>query len=81
MPSPLDPPSGCPFHPRCPYVRERCRTEEPLLDLGVACHFWREIEALPGPDRTAKTVSAAYRRRRALYMERRANQDDAVAAG
>jgi peptide/nickel transport system ATP-binding protein/oligopeptide transport system ATP-binding protein len=62
-------------------VRERCRTEEPLLESGVACHFWREIEALPGPDRTARPVSAAYQQRRALYMERRANQDDAVVAG
>ncbi|GEO36262.1 ABC transporter ATP-binding protein [Skermanella aerolata] len=81
VPSPLNPPSGCRFHTRCPYVRERCRTEEPLLDSGVACHFWREIEALPGPDRTAKPISDAYQRRRALYMERRVNQDDAVAAG
>lgn len=30
-PSPLAPPSGCPFHPRCPYAIERCRGENPLL--------------------------------------------------
>jgi peptide/nickel transport system ATP-binding protein len=31
LPSPLDPPSGCPFHPRCPYAMDRCRVERPLL--------------------------------------------------
>jgi oligopeptide transport system ATP-binding protein len=49
VPSPLAPPPGCRFQTRCPFVRERCRVEEPLLDLAapghtVACHFWREIE-------------------------------------
>jgi peptide/nickel transport system ATP-binding protein len=31
IPSPLDPPSGCHFHPRCPFATERCRSEAPLL--------------------------------------------------
>lgn len=44
IPSPLDPPSGCPFHPRCPLVADRCRREKPALrsigpDHQVACHF------------------------------------------
>ena len=44
VPSPVDPPSGCRFHPRCPYAEERCKIEEPLLratDDGtlVACHL------------------------------------------
>jgi dipeptide transport system ATP-binding protein len=42
LPSPFAPPSGCRFHPRCPYAIERCRSEEPALSpLGgaqVACH-------------------------------------------
>jgi len=43
VPSPLNPPSGCHFHPRCPFARERCRTETPpfrQLSDGhwIACH-------------------------------------------
>jgi dipeptide transport system ATP-binding protein len=42
LPSPLAPPSGCAFHPRCPQVVPRCRAETPQLrDVGgqrVACH-------------------------------------------
>lgn len=43
-PSPLNPPSGCHFHPRCPHATARCRTEAPeLKDIGdgrhAACHL------------------------------------------
>ena len=31
IPSPLDPPNGCHFHPRCPFATERCRVEVPVL--------------------------------------------------
>ena len=31
IPSPLDPPPGCHFHPRCPFAMERCRNEQPRL--------------------------------------------------
>ena len=46
LPSPLDPPSGCAFHPRCPYANARCKSEAPeLLAAGgsrVACHAVEE---------------------------------------
>jgi oligopeptide/dipeptide ABC transporter ATP-binding protein len=51
IPSPRNPPSGCPFHPRCPSRREQCVTEAPVLranaDLThlVACHFPARTEA------------------------------------
>jgi len=42
VPNPLNPPSGCPFHPRCPHVHDRCRQEMPLMRavgrVQVACH-------------------------------------------
>jgi peptide/nickel transport system ATP-binding protein len=39
VPNPLAPPSGCTFHPRCPYADARCRTEQPELGAdAVACH-------------------------------------------
>jgi peptide/nickel transport system ATP-binding protein len=44
LPSPVDPPSGCAFHPRCPIAEDRCRIETPLLlpagssGARVACH-------------------------------------------
>jgi peptide/nickel transport system ATP-binding protein len=44
VPSPINPPSGCRFHPRCPVAQDRCRVERPLLEplspaRSVACHF------------------------------------------
>ena len=38
IPSPLDPPRGCHFHPRCPHAMARCRTEVPQLRETVAGH-------------------------------------------
>ncbi len=41
LPSPFNPPSGCAFHPRCPLVADRCRSQEPSLEQkngrAVAC--------------------------------------------
>jgi oligopeptide transport system ATP-binding protein len=44
VPNPINPPSGCHFHPRCPKTMDRCRREAPVLkDLGeghwAACHL------------------------------------------
>jgi peptide/nickel transport system ATP-binding protein len=44
IPSPLDPPSGCHFHPRCPHAMDRCKAERPILreiapERWSACHL------------------------------------------
>lgn len=57
VPSPLNVPPGCAFHPRCRYAKEICTREEPVLqDVGggryVACHFATEL-ALKGVEADA----------------------------
>ena len=46
VPSPIDPPSGCAFHPRCPHADARCRLErpelKPMAGAEVACHAVEE---------------------------------------
>ena len=49
VPSPYNPPSGCRFRTRCPYVQPLCSAQVPLLENGVACHFWKEIEPFAAP--------------------------------
>jgi oligopeptide/dipeptide ABC transporter ATP-binding protein len=51
VPDPSNPPSGCNFHTRCPYVQEICKKEEPELvkpasaaERYVACHFAGELQ-------------------------------------
>ena len=43
LPSPINPPSGCPFRTRCPKATEKCAAEMPQMrqigDRQVACHF------------------------------------------
>jgi len=55
IPSPSNPPSGCRFHPRCPYATDKCSKEEPeyrevLPDHFVACHYpLTEVAKRPVP--------------------------------
>lgn len=48
VPDPADPPTGCYFHPRCRYAKERCKVEAPALrriagEHYAACHFAEEL--------------------------------------
>jgi len=73
LPSPINPPSGCRFHPRCPRAQDLCRVEAPPLDLRpgsgpghlAACHFplgsgerLQDAELLPSDRSTAILVEA-----------------------
>ena len=53
VPSPIDPPTGCRFHTRCPFATDHCRTEVPELEQKdaeyagfhkVACHYALDIQ-------------------------------------
>ncbi|HEY3864341.1 MAG TPA: ABC transporter ATP-binding protein [Verrucomicrobiae bacterium] len=67
VPSPIHPPSGCPFHPRCPIAEARCKTEAPVLrelEPGhwAACHLaaaGRKAQIRPANSSTMtiKTIS------------------------
>ncbi|MFN7191395.1 MAG: ABC transporter ATP-binding protein, partial [Rhodospirillales bacterium] len=57
VPNPIDPPSGCTFHPRCPFANDRCKAEAPRAIRAktgamVACHAAEEGR-LPDLERTA----------------------------
>ena len=48
VPNPINPPSGCAFHPRCPFAEDRCKQERPELKpdpadgAKIACHAFEE---------------------------------------
>ena len=63
IPSPLDPPPGCTFHPRCPHANVRCQSERPVLQAQpdgsqVACHAVQE-RRIPVPLYYAKEPTHA----------------------
>jgi peptide/nickel transport system ATP-binding protein len=48
VPNPINPPTGCAFHPRCPFANDRCKQERPELKTDptdgaqIACHAFEE---------------------------------------
>ena len=64
VPSPIDPPSGCRFHTRCPLKTDICASVDPALETiapgrVVACHRWRDVEPMPAAGRAADGVHSA----------------------
>ncbi len=58
LPSPLSPPSGCHFHPRCPFAQDICRVQAPVLRTmaeghEASCHFAEQIAAARAPGAAA----------------------------
>ena len=78
----MNPPSGCRFHTRCPFVIDRCRVEMPLLRKWSDGHFTacHRAEELPAFDigEAAAAIAPNAARRLALYAERR-SRTEAVA--
>ena len=68
VPSPIDPPSGCRFHTRCPLRVDICATTSPSLEAigpaqSVACHRWRDVRPTPPAQAVADEISSARIRR------------------
>ena len=61
LPNPIDPPSGCGFHPRCPAARQDCKEMAPMLKLCrrdekhyARCRYWQDLS--PNSPRKARTI-------------------------
>jgi len=76
VPSPMNPPSGCRFHTRCPFVIDRCRDEMPALRKWSDGHFTacHRAEELPPVGEVIEPghVAPMAAKRLALYAKRRA---------
>jgi oligopeptide/dipeptide ABC transporter ATP-binding protein len=81
LPSPINPPAGCRFHPRCPRAQARCEVEAPRLDLSLgsrpghlaACHF-----PLADGERLVQAEGPPSVKRAALLIESRRPQAPVV---
>jgi oligopeptide transport system ATP-binding protein len=90
VPSPMNPPSGCHFHTRCPFADERCEREDPALrapalaGIGAghltACHHAERLPPMAA-DEGVTAASPAAVQRLALYAARRAAGEAAAVSG
>jgi len=85
VPSPTNPPPGCRFHTRCPYVQEKCRIDHPPLeDVGggrsVSCHFWREIQEQDHATAPVDETSAKLAQRLEIYRAYQSAKENSPAA-
>jgi oligopeptide/dipeptide ABC transporter ATP-binding protein len=77
VPSPIAPPPGCHFHPRCAFAAPLCKTTAPVLEpvsptQTVACHRWREIPLRDAPQaEAAESDTVLARRLRAFDIANR----------
>ena len=75
VPSPIDPPSGCRFHTRCPFATDLCRQTKPAMETtsdghSVACHHWRDLpEIAPLPVEADSAGAARLARLQARFTE------------
>src|ERR1700733_2364207 len=66
-PNPIDPPPGCPFHPRCPKAIAICKSERPLFGDNVACHLAGADEPGPaGSEDIGRPKKASFERSKAI---------------
>lgn len=85
VPSPLAPPAGCRFHPRCQLASDICSTDKPPLepvgtDRFVACHHWKKAAETAPPSSVEPKSSASTERRLSLYRDWREKQEQRLAA-
>jgi oligopeptide/dipeptide ABC transporter ATP-binding protein len=77
VPSPIAPPPGCHFHPRCAFAAPLCKTTAPVLEpvsptQTVSCHRWREIPLRDAPQaEAAESDTVLARRLRAFDIANR----------
>jgi oligopeptide/dipeptide ABC transporter ATP-binding protein len=83
LPSAINPPAGCRFHTRCPYVIDRCRTERPQLAAdatghAAACHRTAELPDFAVAARDGGTRSATLERLTAAFTAKSFNGQSEV---